>query len=102
MTTHTPGPWSYSKSDFGDGRYSIYANGPLATTASEADYGDSALPNARLIAEAPNLLSEIEELVACLKAVRNTQVKDYGAADWTTVSKPIQEAEYIIAKVKGC
>ena len=59
MTQHTPGPWNYSKPEFADGRYSIYANGPLATTASEADYGDSALPNARLIAAAPELLEAL-------------------------------------------
>jgi roadblock/LC7 domain-containing protein len=61
-TEHTPGPWNYAKSDLGDGRYSIYANGPLAYSASEADYGEAAEANARLIAAAPAL----EEALALL------------------------------------
>jgi hypothetical protein len=60
---HTPGPWNYAKSDFGDERFSIYANGPLAYSASAADYGDAALANARLIAASPNLLAACQAVV---------------------------------------
>jgi len=62
--THTPGPWNYSgPSDIGRDNYSIYASGPLASSAGPSDYGDRAEANARLIASAPDLLAALDQLM---------------------------------------
>ena len=55
---HTSGPWNYAKSEL-NLNYSIYANGPLAYSAGEADYPESAEANARLIAAAPDMLEAL-------------------------------------------
>jgi hypothetical protein len=59
---HTPGPWNYWPTI--KGRFSIYANGPLAYSAGVSDYGDAAEANAHLIASAPDLLDLLEAAVA--------------------------------------
>ena len=56
---HTPGPWNYSGPTI-SGRFSIYANGPLAYSAGVSDYGDAAEANARLISSAPDLLDALD------------------------------------------
>ena len=57
MTKHTNGPWEYSKSDFDDGKFSIYHYGPIAYTGDNGNGPENAEANARLIAAAPDLLA---------------------------------------------
>jgi len=92
--THTPGPWNYSKpTALSNGRFSIYARGPLAYSASLEDYGDEAEPNARLISAAPELLDLIEAAV-----VRIQMANDEGDP---ILSAWLTDAKSAIAKAKG-
>lgn len=54
MQKHTPGPWNYAADSLREGRFSIYANGPIAHCGDAAKPGDGEA-NARLIAAAPDM-----------------------------------------------
>lgn len=68
MTTHTPGPWNYAADSLREGRFSIYAWGPLAYCGDAAEPGDGEA-NARLIAAAPELLAALRSAVAIIESM---------------------------------
>ena len=73
---HTPGPWSFS-SDLNDKKQSIEASEFIHIALV-----DASIPNARLIAAAPEML---EALAAIVKAFHD----DY---DGNTISRPLNDA----------
>ena len=57
---HTPGPWHVN------GERSIWAKNDRVAKMDQADGGGETLANARLIATAPELLKELDNLVRFL------------------------------------
>jgi hypothetical protein len=65
-TKYTPGPWNHAASELTPGRFSIYANGPIAYTGDNGSGIDNAEANARLMAAAPELLKALEDARAVM------------------------------------
>jgi len=60
---HTPGPWTFDQDS--PGRYAIFAKQGPITVQPAMVYG---LPDARLIAAAPDLLAALQEIAAADEA----------------------------------
>lgn len=64
MSKHTPGPWIWDI----HGEEVVVANERLEPVASLPEQWDNQEANARLIAAAPELLTELQECVEYIKA----------------------------------
>lgn len=102
---HTPGPWTATHcetTDFGLPR-DIYAGAlPIASIAGQAPGGPAVwVANALLLAAAPRLLSELQNLVACLEAVHAEFPQHYETTGCPDIAKHVAAARDTIAKAEG-
>lgn len=90
---HTPGPWQACDvgdySDY-DGRCRVILGNDLRIAVVLGDHDESAA-NARLIAAAPDLLEELEDMVSLVEYLMNDSYDN----------KETAEARAAIAKAKG-
>ena len=90
---HTPGPWQACDvgdySDY-DGRCRVILGNDLRIAVVLGDHDESAA-NARLIAAAPDLLEELEDMVSLVEYLMNDSYD----------SKETAEARAAIARAKG-
>lgn len=89
---HTPGPWELRSDDMGGLSSLIYPVGSESPTASVTGYYSSrrqTLPNARLIAAAPELLEALTDALCALEVADKQYVY------------VIDKARAAIAKVTG-
>lgn len=84
MSKHTPGPWH-----IGSNMILKIINGSYFSIAEVNDWDDETVPNARLIAAAPDLLEALEIIVA-------TEHERHGYNPFWT-----DQARAAIAKAKG-
>ena len=73
--THTPGPWAVERVDYAaHSAYRVF-NDELGVVAEikSTDSGDEELPNARLIAAAPDLLAACNGLVGLVQLIQRRE-----------------------------
>jgi hypothetical protein len=83
MFEHTPGPWVAVPRPQGTGFYIRSNASPFAYVCSvpEDDFADEApdpVPNARLIAAAPDLLAAVDALIAAIESVSAADLRTLG------------------------
>jgi len=93
--SHTPGPWTVSKTFGHDNGFRIFANGQYIGYFGDTDYETPGEINATLASAAPDLLAALESAVA-----------QYGkpGGPWNFPSDPggwLETAKKAIAKAKG-
>lgn len=80
MSGHTPGPWVFSTEPQPNGCPIVGAGAlmvcMLAHTVSQNDQRETALANARLIAAAPRLLAELENIATADPYKWDAEVRD--------------------------
>ena len=101
-TPHTPGPWSISKhaTPAHSPQFGIYADDgdghDLAIVCN-----NNATSNARLISEAPELLSELRILLETAKIIDAGNKNQYGSDCHGFAPEVFAHAESIISKATG-
>lgn len=91
ITKHTPGPWRLERVEFDAGKTTIYDQSGTALASTEGFI--NSIPNARLIAAAPELLVALKE---ALRFVKNNTEDFYMAGH-----RLIEQIEKAIAKAEG-
>lgn len=100
---HTPGPWTIKVNRY---MVCVYAGGfNVAAIGSKNVAADNSIPNARLIAAAPDLLAVCERLhkhVNGLNATLRATLASYAASELCgELTKTIKDAAAAIAKARG-
>lgn len=111
--THTPGPWSQSHRETRDGMYSteVYcADGetiakcawyPRPADPATGAIGTYREANARLIAAAPDLLAECENMLPARVCLTNKNIGDDFAVELTCTMGDLRRLAAAIAKARG-
>lgn len=95
MTTkHTPGPWQFCESELRPGRYSIYANGPVAYCGDTTNEPGDGEANARLIAAAPELLAALDKAESFIAGFEGDELQE-------GIDEMLSEIRAAIAKAEG-
>lgn len=97
MTKHTPAPWGIIKGDLGYVVFSGETGAMVARVICPMD--DNGQANARLIAAAPDLLSELKGLQEIVKAAINS--RDWVVDGSCDPDAQMIRAEKAIAKATG-
>lgn len=92
---HTPGPWKLPLGIGGTGFSGIVESADGTAVAALCNYRpDQTLPNARLIAAAPDLLAEVwARFIECGKAGANADVNHPLRAEWERLRDLIAKAQ---------
>lgn len=99
MATHTPGPWHYNDSE-GDGLIeSPY--GLIARVIGTRNPDDETLPNARLIAAAPDLLDSARYVSYAWNDADNDLPADDEVIELRITGKGLRDLRAAIAAAEG-
>ena len=96
--THTKAPWR-----IGDAGNTVFGPpcGLPPQRVADLSGTKNMHANGHLIAAAPEMLDALEDCIIALKLWEQSQINDYGAADFAQVIKPLAKARDIVAKATG-